>query len=121
MPFNFLSLEPVICEDALFIDVDYKQLIEKKCTTIRNTPQLRDVISDLAGTRTDDIPITSSRYVAIACDLEKIQKLEGILMKDLKLTDCCFLFVAEVSITYMGAGAAIELLRSTAKLDGKCR
>lgn len=119
MPFNFIASEPTLCENALFIDVDYKLLIEKKCEIIRNTPQLRNVIPDLDHTRTATIALSSSKYRAVACDLEEVAKLNSILMEELGLEGCSFLFVAEVSITYMVATAAASLLSWAATLEGR--
>ena len=120
LPFNFLKLEPELCEKAVFVDVDYPKLIQKKCEIIRETAALKNVIPDMIEhPNIANIPITSARYHAVACNLEDLQTLDNILGQELEAKETALLFIAEVSITYMEAKAAERILASTASLpDG---
>lgn len=107
LPFQCLGESSQICENALFVDVDYPQLMEKKASVIAETPQLRDL---LPGFRTflhdGPIVVRSDTYLGIGCDLRDLTLLRKTLLEQLVSVNCLFLFLAEVSITYMKVEAA---------------
>lgn len=60
--------------------------------------------------------LRSDRYFQIGVDLRDIAALETALSSILDVQDCHFLFIAEVSITYMDTSAADNLIRWAATL-----
>lgn len=61
---------------------------------------------------TTPIAFESEQYVQIGCDLRDLKTLEkGLEAAVGDLSECDFIFVAEVSITYMEREAADEVIR----------
>lgn len=117
MPFKFLAQQAERCQSATFVDVDYRQLIIKKCEVIRSTKQLLDVIPD-ATTPKDpkDVILQSEKYYALACDLQNIQDVDRALRQVVNPEqDIAVLYIAEVSMTYMNATAANTLIKWTSE------
>jgi len=119
LPFKFLSKHNDLCDLATFVDVDYKQLMQKKCETVKSTPELSSVINLSASStpRTEAVLIDCAKYKAAACDLEDIKALQVLLEDTLHLRGSPVLFLAEVSITYMDAVAAEKLIELTSTFD----
>lgn len=113
MPFKFLAQQRELCQSATFVDMDYRQLILKKCEVIRATKQLHEVIADFEmPTNPKDVILKSEKYYALACDLQKIQDLDHALRKLVDpRDDVSILYIAEVSMTYMDATAANTLIK----------
>ncbi|KAG6012098.1 tRNA methyltransferase ppm2, partial [Claviceps lovelessii] len=108
-----------LCEDVLFVDIDYPELMRKKRSVVQETPQLRGilgkdfVINDSDG---DHVMLRSELYCQIGCDLREVDKL-GVLLEELTpLCECPVLFVAEVSITYMDTQFADALIQWASKI-----
>ncbi|KAJ4368304.1 tRNA methyltransferase ppm2 [Neocucurbitaria cava] len=103
---------------ATFVDVDYPQLIEKKRDRMLSSGILRDA---LLGTklRTSKPPVylRSDQYMAIGCDLKELNILESILRAEFDAPGTSFLFVAEVSVTYMPTKDADALIRWASTLE----
>lgn len=99
------------------MDVDFPDLIRSKRQVILNTPEL---LAHLSGVKTQsmhpDVLLHSDRYTQIGVDLRNIATLENALASVFDLQDCHFLFVAEVSITYMETSAADALIHWAASL-----
>jgi len=112
LPFKFLSRDSILCREAVFVDVDYKQLMGKKCEMIKTTPELRTVIGleETISLKKDGVIIDCPNYKAVACDLEDMTGLDKVLTQTLDLKGDPVLFLAEVSITYMDALAAEKLV-----------
>lgn len=111
LPFKFLSEEEVLCQNSLFVDVDYKLLMTKKCDMIRNTPELRTVLANpMYSSQDNDVLLSSDQYKAVACDLEDVQNLNRIFKKLFDDEDTPVMFLAEVSMTYMDATAAEKVI-----------
>ena len=94
------------------MDVDYPDLMEKKCNVISNTSQLQDLL----GTHDRSLDSTglilrSEHYLAIGCDLADINRLDMLLASEVQMSSCLVLCIAEVSITYMDTNAADALIR----------
>ena len=94
------------------MDVDYPDLMEKKCSVISHTAQLQELLGP------HDRPLgpigiilRSENYLAIGCDLADITRLDMLLASEVQLSDCLVLCTAEVSITYMDTNAADALIR----------
>lgn len=101
-----------------FVDVDFPDLLRKKQRVVLNTPELSAPLShvDDAGARSPNVLLCSDRYIQIGVDLRDVAALEAALASVLDVKDCHFLFVAEVSITYMDTSAADSLVKWAATL-----
>jgi tRNA wybutosine-synthesizing protein 4 len=108
---NFTS-----CEDTVFVDVDYPELIREKCEAIAGIRELWDLLDDVVKDPDSDLPIRSDRYVAIGCDLGNVEKLDRVLRGCLDISRRACLAVAEVSIAYMDVQAADTVIRWAAGL-----
>lgn len=100
-----------------FVDVDFPDLIRIKRQIVLNTPEL---LADLTAVETGDtnpnVLLRSDRYTQIGVDLRNISDLENALASVVNIQDCHFLFVAEVSITYMETSGADALIQWAANL-----
>ena len=110
-----------VCGNALFVDVDYPDLMLKKRDIVLETPQLRELLGqDVSVSETDKDPvlIKSSTYCQVACDLRELETLRRTLASLTPLAESEVLFVAEVSVTYMdtlSADSVIEWASSIGK------
>jgi tRNA wybutosine-synthesizing protein 4 len=96
LPFVYLSSGANAC----FVDVDFPELIQRKCQIVRDTPALTQV----AGADCDKAfgEIRGKSYCAVGCDLSDLNKFESILREiEPNLNDTPILFLSEVAITYM--------------------
>ncbi|KAI9873545.1 MAG: tRNA methyltransferase ppm2 [Pleopsidium flavum] len=97
-------------------DVDYAQLIVKKCDIIDQTNLFRQLLTSFKlSSPGDTITLRSDQYLAVACDLRDTEKLQKALAQELELENCLVLCTAEVSITYMDVEAADTLIRWAAR------
>ncbi|KAG9496976.1 tRNA methyltransferase ppm2 [Fusarium musae] len=102
------------CENTLFIDVDYPDLMLKKRAIVLGTPQLHELLGGsptISEKVTDQILLRSDKYCQIGCDLRELESLQNCFESFLNLNECSVLFVAEVSITYMDTFSADALVR----------
>jgi tRNA wybutosine-synthesizing protein 4 len=102
------------CENALFIDIDYPDLMRKKRGIVLGTPELRELLGDdpfISEKDTDHLLLRSDKYCQIGCDLRELESLRKCLESFLTLSECSVLFVAEVSITYMDTASADALIQ----------
>ncbi|KAF4482917.1 tRNA wybutosine-synthesizing protein 4 [Colletotrichum fructicola Nara gc5] len=97
---------PDACRDVTFIDVDYPDLIQKKRRIVLDTPELHALLGTWEVNDKSPIVLQSQKYCQIACDLRQLSALENALSKLFDLSATEFLFVAEVSITYMDTEGA---------------
>lgn len=101
-------------EGVRFVDVDFPELMVRKRGVVLATPELSGVLSGVRDQEGLAAPVLleSDRYVQIGCDLRELgtlQKgLEAVLGDTRKWE---FLFVAEVSITYMETEGADGVIR----------
>ena len=100
------------------MDVDYPELIAKKCEVISQTPQLTNLVgpsqvADFSKT----VLYRGAHYIAIGCDLADTQGLEELLAKELDAKSCMVLCTAEVSVTYMDTKAADSLIAWAAQYE----
>ncbi|KAI1780584.1 LCM-domain-containing protein [Hypoxylon cercidicola] len=111
LPWQCLTRYPERCHKTKFVDIDFPDLIKKKCRVVKETPELS---SPLTGLKTDvgnNVQLQSDQYVQIGCDLRRIPDIELALSTFIDVSQCEFMFVAEVSITYMeteGADSVIQ-------------
>lgn len=85
---------------AMFVDVDYPELIRHKQAIIQQTPALMECVQGSSIAETGDMK--SECYRLVGCDLTDLSSLDQklrALRPDLDNTD--ILFISEVAITYM--------------------
>ncbi|XWX00997.1 hypothetical protein V2A60_009022 [Cordyceps javanica] len=102
------------CEDALFIDIDYPDLMRKKRAIVLETPQLQGLLGpsfEVSQSDEDLVLLRSKQYCQIGCDLRELDALRKVLESLADLSNCPILFVAEVSVTYMDTESADNLLK----------
>ncbi|KAI6345074.1 hypothetical protein MCOR14_008554, partial [Pyricularia oryzae] len=111
LPWQCLTRYSKDCDSVLFVDVDFPDLILRKRNVVLDTPELKDRFAPLETLDTPPVFLRSSRYVQVGCDLRDIGSLQAALesLVDIKATS--FLFVAEVSITYMETDAADAVIQ----------
>ncbi|KHJ33714.1 putative leucine carboxyl methyltransferase [Erysiphe necator] len=110
LPWQCFSKYPDVCKKAIFIDIDFRDLILRKRKLVQDVPDLN---SDLTNIETSDefVLLRSDQYLQVGCDLSNIAQLNDILSDIVDEADSSILFIAEVSITYMEADAADKLIR----------
>ena len=121
LPFNFLGRERLAGRDILFIDVDYPDLIRKKCNVILQSKPLHEALLAIEeNTASDTVMLRSQNYTAIGCDLRDSSKVVEILeQEELARNESSVMFIAEVSLTYMDVEASNRLIQWSATLrDG---
>lgn len=110
------------CDEVLFVDIDYPDLMIKKRAVVLETPQLRELLGadfKVSESHEDQVLLKSERYCQIGCDLRQLDKLRAMLETFLSLAKCEVLFVAEVSVTYMDTHSADSLIQWASSI-GKC-
>ncbi|KAK6844305.1 leucine carboxyl methyltransferase [Apiospora arundinis] len=112
VPWQCMTRYPEACKGAKFIDIDFPDLMSKKRRIIQETPELHSVLTGLEyGDDKSDLLLKSNEYVQIGCDLRQLKRVEEALSQVISIPECEFIFIAEVSITYMeteGADAVIQ-------------
>ncbi|EGE81694.1 leucine carboxyl methyltransferase 2 [Blastomyces dermatitidis ATCC 18188] len=118
LPFQFLSRDAALCQNAIFVDIDHHKLMLKKRDIVTQCAALRGLLSDVQLTaETGSVLMRSKEYVGIGCDLGDLQKLEAALKDVVGLDKASILCIAEVSITYMEVKLADALIRFMPKLS----
>ncbi|ESZ94708.1 hypothetical protein SBOR_4902 [Sclerotinia borealis F-4128] len=115
LPWQCMSRYPAVSQNVKFIDIDYKDLMIKKQTVVRNTPELNSMLTNL-NIQEGDILLSSDQYLQLGCDLRDLKRLEEIISRVVDIEKCSFLFTAEVSITYMPTESADALIQWANKL-----
>lgn len=112
MPWQCHARYKDLGNDALFIDIDYPDLIQKKRAIVLQTPELRDLLGNdfTVGEGKDGLLLRSNKYCQLGCDLRQLDQLRDVLKTVIDLPECAILFVAEVSITYMDTQSADSLI-----------
>ncbi|OAA44357.1 Leucine carboxyl methyltransferase family [Metarhizium rileyi] len=109
-----------LCNDVLFVDIDYPDLMLKKRSIVLETPQLRDILGKdfvLSQSNEDHVLLRSERYCQVGCDLRDLPRLGDVLQTlSSSFSFCPVLFIAEVSITYMDTKFADDLIRWTSSI-----
>ena len=117
LAFQWLSKRTSLL-NATFVDVDYPELIAKKCNVIMNTAQLQEMLSPFQeANKAGGVFLRSNQYSALGCDLTNVENLERTLAGVLDLSSSLILCTAEVSITYMNIEAADALIKWAARHD----
>ncbi|KAF2240086.1 LCM-domain-containing protein [Viridothelium virens] len=118
LPFRFLSSYPDICQNTTFVDVDFPPLIMRKREIIDNTAPLCETLEDL-DTVNPQYPILlrSRRYLALGCDMKRVDGLTNVLEHELHIRESSVLFLAEVAITYMESKDADSVINWASQFD----
>lgn len=114
LPWQCTARYPELSQDVLFVDVDFPELIEKKRKVVLATPELRQLLGSYqVGADGSPIYLQSEKYCQIGCDLRQLDLLRGCLSTVIgsPASEGSFLFVAEVSITYMETLAADQVIQ----------
>ncbi|KAK8078424.1 LCM-domain-containing protein [Apiospora saccharicola] len=112
LPWQCMTRYPEACHGAKFVDIDFPDLIAKKRRIVQETPELHSVLTDLEyGNGQSDLQLTSNEYVQIGCDLRQLDRLQDALSQVVDIPECEFIFIAEVSITYMETEAADSVIQ----------
>jgi tRNA wybutosine-synthesizing protein 4 len=100
-----------VSQNAVFVDVDYPQLIGRKRDRMLTNDLLRDALFS-TNLRPSKPPVylRSDRYMALGCDLKDLDTLERVLRDEFDSATSSLLFVAEVSVTYMPVADADALI-----------
>ncbi|KAI0145309.1 leucine carboxyl methyltransferase [Xylariaceae sp. FL1272] len=115
LPWQCMTRCPDACRGVKFIDIDFPDLMEKKRVVVLNTPELSSVFEPLDPNAGGSLILKSDAYCQVGCDLRKTADIDRALASILDISECSFMFVAEVSITYMetpGADGVIQWARS---------
>ncbi|KAG5955287.1 hypothetical protein E4U57_003581 [Claviceps arundinis] len=119
LPWQTYARYTDLCEDVLFVDIDYPELMRQKRSIVLETPQLRNILDkDFTVNDLDEnhVMLRSKLYCQIGCDLRELDKIEQTLAELIPLSECSVLFVAEVSITYMDTLSADALIQRTSNI-----
>ena len=86
--------------NAVFVDVDYPDLIRHKSAIIRETPALSEVLGSQFGETGGEV--RTEKYFAVGCDLSNLTLFDKVL-RDIEpdIDNAIILFISEVAITYM--------------------
>lgn len=114
LPWVSISRYPEWCRGVTFVDVDFPDLMLKKRQVVTSTDALVTPLGNVE-ILADDSPLLlrSDKYCQVGCDLRLVQTLEKVLADIFPDLAVEFLFVAEVSITYMETADADNLLSQT--------
>jgi tRNA wybutosine-synthesizing protein 4 len=96
LPFVYLSAT----SSAVFVDVDYPDLIRHKTAIVRETSALSEVLGSQFGETSGEI--RTEKYYAVGCDLSNLELFDKVL-RDIEpdIDNTMILFISEVAITYM--------------------
>ncbi|KAK4144068.1 S-adenosyl-L-methionine-dependent methyltransferase [Dichotomopilus funicola] len=119
LPWQCLTRYADSCAGVKFVDVDFPDLIERKRRTVLATPELLGMLTGVKGADFKDgaadlpkpVVFDSNQYAQIGCDLRELTTLwKGLEAMAGSLEECEFIFVAEVSITYMEREGADQVI-----------
>lgn len=92
------------------MDVDFPDVISAKRNIVKQTVELQEPLTSLEFPEHPRILLRSDQYCQIACDLRQLSAIGEDLARLVDTTNSEFLFVAEVSITYMELASADALI-----------
>lgn len=119
LPWQCLTRYADSCAGVKFVDVDFPDLIERKRRTVLATPELLGMLTGVKGAGseagatgpTKPVVFDSDQYAQIGCDLRELTTLrKGLEATVGNFEECEFIFVAEVSITYMEREGADQVI-----------
>ena len=111
LAFQWLAKQQDLSQGVLFVDVDHPKLMAQKIRVIQESPPLAEIVGKVEDISLQDgVFLHSKHYIALGCDLTQPNILEQQLKRFVNLMDSELYFVAEVSMTYVAASAADDLL-----------
>lgn len=119
LPWQCLGRYQELCGSSVFVDVDFPDLMLRKRDIVLNTPELGAAFAPFEALGNPPLLLCSRQYFQVGCDLRRVSSLESALSSVIHLAEACFLFVAEVSITYMPTDSADALVEWASSL-GDC-
>lgn len=117
LPWQCEARYPDACKDVTFIDVDYPDLIQKKRRIVVETPELRGILGMWEASDDSPIVLKSQKYCQVGCDLRQLSTLQSCLAQIFDMTSTEFIFVAEVSITYMDTDGADGVIKWASSIE----
>ncbi|KAI5923835.1 leucine carboxyl methyltransferase [Camillea tinctor] len=111
LPWQCMTRYPESCRNVKFVDVDFPDLIVKKTAVVSQTSELISPLTGLKTSTVSPILLQADQYVQIGCDLRDLKTLEQAMSTFLDIPNCVFMFVAEVSITYMETEGADGVIK----------
>lgn len=118
LPWQCLARYPAQSRGAKFIDVDFPELMARKRLVVEATPALKAPLRWVReqGELAAPVVYESDEYVQIGVDLRDLKKLREGLDMVVDVETSRFLFVAEVSVTYMEKEGSDKVLEWAAGL-----
>lgn len=110
LPWQTWTQYPEDCRDVKFLDIDFPDLMGRKRTTVLGTEELKAPLTNLVTPEGGSVLLKSDRYAQIGCDLRNLEAIRTAISELVDIEACSFLFVAEVSVTYMETVAADALI-----------
>lgn len=111
LPWQCMTRYTESCKDVKFVDIDFPDLMEKKRRVIQETTELNSMLTNLNVSRDPMVFLQSDEYIQMGCDLRELDKIQQTLSRLIDIDDSEFIFVAEVSITYMETAAADAVIQ----------
>lgn len=125
VPWQCWTRYPEHCSSsqAVFVDVDFPELAERKRRVVLETPELASQLSQVQAEEDGLHPsllLRSKYYHLVGCDLRHLAVLQQALSHVANPEECVFFYIAEVSITYMESHFADALIKWASTLgEGK--
>lgn len=119
VPWQCWTRYPEHCSSSQFVDVDFAELARRKRQVILETPELASQLAEVQTNEDKVYPnllLRSKSYHLVGCDLRQSAVLQQALSSILDPSECVFLFLAEVSITYMETHSADALIEWASSL-----
>lgn len=119
VPWQCWTRYPEHCSQSVFVDVDFPDLARRKRQVVLATPELESQLSEVHAEEYEAFPnvlLRSKRYHLVGCDLRQSVALQQALSLLVDPQKCIFLFLAEVSITYMETDSADSLIQWASSL-----
>lgn len=107
---QFRTRYPSISKEAVFVDIDYVDLMKKKRDIVVSTSELNSRLTNIE-ILDDGLLLRSDQYLQIGCDLRDMVQLQRSLASAIEVENTSILFIAEVSIAYMPVQAADALIK----------
>lgn len=113
LPWQTWTRYPESCKDVKFLDIDFPDLMQRKRTTVMATHELNDCLTnlDVMEGASAGVMLKSDRYAQIGRDLRQLDAIRAAIAELVDIEASSFLFVAEVSITYMENVSADAILQ----------
>ncbi|KAK9376858.1 S-adenosyl-L-methionine-dependent methyltransferase [Lipomyces chichibuensis] len=114
LPFQYLAKASTDRSKTIFVDADYPDLINIKVNKISESVDLLRVIGEQYNLNPfhSAVKLASASYYCVGCDLSNLADFEGALKAcGVVREGWDWLFIAEVSLTYMNTEAADKVVQ----------